>query len=512
MRDQKSDSPPNRIGLVITGLLAGILLTLWFGGVFSVDLFPDEVVRRVELGSDVGPGFVSVPDAEVPTQYLDVMSMNEVFKAVSARVIPTVVYIQVESGLDQSILSPLRRNPRRRPSQSLGSGVISDQGYIVTNNHVIDGADRIQVMLGDKREFEAKVIGADPTTDLAVIKINPKRPIPVIALGKAGDIAVGEWVLAIGNPFRLTSTVTAGIVSALGRQVDVIDQRLGIESFIQTDAAINPGNSGGAVVNLRGELVGIATAIATETGSYEGYGFAVPVALMERVVHDLILYGEVRRGYLGVSIGSMTASMAANLGLDSVRGVYLSEVYPGLAGYQGGLREGDVLLSIGGRPMSEPNELQSAIALFSPGDEISIEVWRRSDILNIEVTLKGTDDPAYSTWLADLNAERDQPLFIVPPIPQDMIAEFEDWGVGVANLDERLRRRFNIQHGVLVAFTARQGLFDKAGVERGLVITSVNNKPVFNVNTIRELLTTNDEVLIRAINPNGDIVFFEVSK
>ncbi len=513
MSDQKSDSPSNRTGLVITGLLAGILLTLWFGGVFSVDLFPDEVVRRVELGSDVNPGYVSVPDAEVPTQYLDVMSMNEVFKAVSARVTPAVVYIQVESGLDQSILSPLRRNPQRRYSQSLGSGVIiSDQGYIVTNNHVIDGADRIQVMLGDKREFEARVIGSDPTTDLAVIKINPKRAIPVIALGKAGDIAVGEWVLAVGNPFRLTSTVTAGIVSALGRQVNVIDQQLGIESFIQTDAAINPGNSGGAVVNLRGELVGIATAIATETGSYEGYGFAVPVALMERVVRDLILYGEVRRGYLGVEIGSMTAGKAEDLGLDSVRGVYLSKVFPRLAGYQGGLRVGDVLLSIGGTQMSEPNELQSAIALFSPGDEISMEVWRRSEILRFDVTLKGSDDPAYTAWLAELSAERDPPLFIVPPIPDDMIAEFEDWGVGVANLDERLRRRFNIQHGVLIAFIERQGVFDRAGVERGLLITSINEKPVFDVNTIRELFTNNDEILIKAINPNGDIVFFEVSK
>ncbi len=513
MSEQKNESPPNRIGLVISGLLAGILLTLWFGGVFSVDLFPDEVVRRVELGSDVTAGNVSIPDSEVPTQYLDVMSMNEVFKAVSAKVTPAVVYIQVESGLDQSILSPLRRSPQRRPSQSLGSGVIiSDQGYIVTNNHVIDGADKIQVMLGDKREFEARVIGADPTTDLAVIKINPRSPIPVIALGKAGDIAVGEWVLAVGNPFRLTSTVTAGIVSALGRQVDVINQQLGIESFIQTDAAINPGNSGGAVVNLRGELVGIATAIATETGSYEGYGFAVPVALMERVVRDLILFGEVRRGYLGVSIGSMTAGRAAHLGLDSIRGVYLSDVHSGLAGYQGGLRDGDVLLSIGGRPMSEPNELQSAIALFSPGDEISVEVWRRSEVLHFEVMLKGTDDPAYTTWLAELNTERDQQLFPVPPIPDDMIADFEDWGVGVANLDERLRRRFNIQHGVLVAFIERQGLFDRAGVERGLVITNVNDKPVFNVNTIRELFSTSDEVLIRAISPNGDIVFFEVSQ
>ncbi|MGA0255708.1 MAG: S1C family serine protease, partial [Rhodothermales bacterium] len=291
--------------LVVVGLLTGILLTLWFGGVLPGTMRPVEVQRTVQLGSDANAGSVRAPASDVPSQYLDVMSMNEVFKAVSSTVTPTVVYIEVESLPGSGMLSPFGG---RGGSQSLGSGVIiSDQGYIVTNNHVVDGASRIRVTLNDKRQFPAEVVGADPTTDLAVIKIEPDTSIPVVALGNADAVEVGEWVLAVGNPFRLTSTVTAGIVSAIGRQVNVIEDRLGIESFIQTDAAINPGNSGGAVVNLQGELVGIATAIATESGSYEGYGFAVPVDLMERVVRDLIRFGEVRRGYLGVSIQAMNA-------------------------------------------------------------------------------------------------------------------------------------------------------------------------------------------------------------
>jgi len=496
------------IGLVIVGLLTGILLTLWFGGVFSNSDRPTEVSRTVQLGSDANAGAVRVPTTDVPSQYLDVMSMNEVFKAVSSSVTPTVVYIEVESLPGTGMLSPFGG---RGGSQSLGSGVIiSDQGYIVTNNHVIDGASRIRVTLNDKRQFTANVVGADPTTDLAVVKIEPESSIPVVALGDADQVEVGEWVLAVGNPFRLTSTVTAGIVSAIGRQVNVIEDRLGIESFIQTDAAINPGNSGGAVVNLQGELVGIATAIATESGSYEGYGFAVPVDLMERVVRDLIRFGEVRRGYLGVSIQAMNARAAELAGLDRVRGVYLSSVQPGLAGYEAGLRDGDILLTINGREMTEPNELQSAIALFSPGDRVPVEVWRDGRSVDVVVVLKGRDDPGYASWLTELN--QDAPQFFEPQFEEEQVVDIEDWGIGVANLDARSRRQFQVAHGVYLAFVTADGPFEKSGVARGGVITSINDVPVFNIDTLQDALRSSDDLLVRLQTADGTSAFFEVSR
>lgn len=495
------------IGLVMVGLLTGILLTLWFGGVLPGQDRPVEVSRTVQLGSDANAGAVQAPSTDVPTQYLDVMSMNEVFKAVSSTVTPTVVYIEVESLPGSSMLSPFGQ---RGGSQSLGSGVIiSDQGYIVTNNHVIDGASRIRVTLNDKRQYTADVVGADPTTDLAVIKVAPDSDIPVVALGDANSVEVGEWVLAVGNPFRLTSTVTAGIVSAIGRQVNVIEDRLGIESFIQTDAAINPGNSGGAVVNLQGELVGIATAIATESGSYEGYGFAVPVDLMERVVRDLIRYGEVRRGYLGVSIQAMNARAAAIAGLDAVSGVYLSSVQPGLAGYEAGLRDGDILLSINGRDMTEPNELQSAIALFSPGDQVPVEIWRDGRSIDFTVTLKGRDDPGYATWLTELN--QDAPQFFEPQFEEDQVVELDAWGIGVTNLDGRTRRQFQVAHGVYIAFVKADGPFEQAGITRGVVITAINDIPVFNTDTLEDATRNTNEMLVRVKRSDGTTAFFEVA-
>ena len=494
-------------GLVVVGLLTGILLTLWFGGVLPGQDRPLEVSRTVQLGSDANAGAVQAPSNDVPTQYLDVMSMNEVFKAVSSTVTPTVVYIEVESIPGTGMLSPFSQ---RGGSQSLGSGVIiSDQGYIVTNNHVIDGANRIRVTLNDKRQYTADVVCTDPTTDLAVVKIDPDSPIPVVALGDANSVEVGEWVLAVGNPFRLTSTVTAGIVSAIGRQVNVIEDRLGIESFIQTDAAINPGNSGGAVVNLQGELVGIATAIATESGSYEGYGFAVPVDLMERVVRDLIRYGEVRRGYLGVSIQPMNARVAEMAGLEAVLGVYLSNVRPGLAGYEAGLRDGDILLSINGREMTEPNELQSAIALFSPGDAVPVEVWRDGRSIDFTVTLKGRDDPGYASWLTELN--QDQPQFFEPQFEEDQVIELNEWGIGVTNLDARARRQFQVAHGVYLAFVSADGPFEKAGVTRGVVITAINDIPVFNTDTLEDAVRSAEELLVRVKRGDGSTAFFEVS-
>ena len=307
------------------------------------------VVERVELGRQPPRAAAPIPDSGRTTPVIDVVTLNRLFKHVAGQVTEAVVYIQVESsGRDvprdwfHNFEEDERggRFFREMPRQSVGSGVlISDQGHIVTNHHVVDRATTILVTLSDKRQYEARLLGIDRSTDLAVLQIDPAGDhLPVVALGNSDEIQVGEWVLAVGNPFRLTSTVTAGIVSALGRQVNIIDDEFRIEDFIQTDAAINPGNSGGALVNLQGELVGVNTAIATESGSYEGYGFAVPVNLVERVVQDLIVYGEVQRGYLGVTIQGIDAGVARRLGLERIGGVYLERVEQGSAADRGGLR------------------------------------------------------------------------------------------------------------------------------------------------------------------------------
>lgn len=499
------------IGLLSIGLFTGILLTLWFGPEGSAFERPQEV-SRVELGAQPPSGYVTVPESELPTQYLDALSLNEVFKDVAANVTPAVVFIQVLSEGPTGVLQRLSQEGRRRgPTQSAGSGVIiSKDGYVVTNNHVVEDATEIWVTLQDKRQYRARVVGTDPTTDLAVIEI-PDHDLPVIALGHADQVEVGEWVLAVGNPFRLTSTVTAGIVSAIGRQVNVIDDQLGIESFIQTDAAINPGNSGGAVVNLRGELVGIATAIATETGSYEGYGFAVPVDLMERVVADLIRFGEVRRGYLGVTILPVSANEARQFKLPTVQGVWLQNVQPGLAGDEAGLKNNDVLLRIGGKEVHEPNELQSMIALYSPGDRISVDIWRNGREQTFSVVLKGRDDPAYDDWLTGLDQGRAVPPVI--PSPNSAVQEFTEWGVGLASLDERLRERFGVAHGVFIAYVANNAPFEAAGLSRGLVVTHIAGQQVFNVESAAAVMgdaAIDSPVLIQAKRVDGVILFFEV--
>lgn len=494
------------------GLFLGILATLWIVAGPNGGLNRPESVSRVELGSGPGSGYIPLSESEVPTAYLDALSLNEVFKDVSKRVTPAVVFIEVVSNGPTSVFEQIAGNGGRPITQSLGSGVIiSEQGYIVTNNHVIDEATDIHVTLGDKRQFSAEVVGTDPTTDLAVIRIKPQKAIPVIALGNAQSVEVGEWVLAVGNPFRLTSTVTAGIVSALGRQVNVIDSQMGIESFIQTDAAINPGNSGGALVNLRGELVGIATAIATETGSYEGYGFAVPVDLMEHVVSDLIRFGEVRRGYLGVSIGAMSAAEAKRLGMDQVRGVILQSVQKGLAGDLAGLKDGDILLSVNGREMTEPNELQSAIALFSPGDKVPVEVWRNGETKKFIVTLKGREDPGYANWLSELDGQNEPRRPVEPDLPREAISVFDQWGVGIADLVGRQRQEYQVAHGVYVALVVKDGPFSDAGLSRGMIVTHINDSPLFNVAAARMILQGTNELLIQAIRPDGATVFFEVT-
>lgn len=277
-------------------------------------------------------------------------------------------------------------------SHSTGSGVIiSDRGYIVTNNHVIKGATEVEVTLSDNRKFQAEVMGTDPSTDIAVLKILADD-LPVIRLADSDDARIGEWVLAIGNPFELNSTVTAGIISAKGRDISILNGQYSIESFIQTDAAVNPGNSGGALVNVKGELIGINTAIYAPSGTYAGYSFAVPINLVKKVMQDLIDYGEVRRAFLGIMIQNVDNDVANELNLAVTQGVYVSELIEGGAAIRSDLESGDVITKINGVQTSSVAELQEQIASRSPGDEVLVTVDRQGRSQDIPVRLRTRDE------------------------------------------------------------------------------------------------------------------------
>ncbi len=278
--------------------------------------------------------------------------------------------------------------------QGSGSGVIiGDDGFIVTNNHVIEGAEEITVSMNDNRTYKAEVIGTDPSTDLAMLKISADFPLPFVEFGDSDQVGIGDWVLAVGNPFDLTSTVTAGIVSAKARNINLLRARpdrgvFPIESFIQTDAAVNPGNSGGALINTRGELIGINTAIASRTGSYAGYSFAVPSTIVEKVAQDLMRYGEVQRAYLGIQIEPVTEAIADELDMPEVKGCAITDLVPGSGAAESGLEIGDIVLAINGQVISDFPELQESVSRFHPGDEVLVRVWRNGKEREVSVQLK----------------------------------------------------------------------------------------------------------------------------
>lgn len=272
--------------------------------------------------------------------------------------------------------------------QGSGSGVvIAEDGYIVTNYHVVAEAEKIEVILHDKRSYAGTLVGADASTDLAVIKIKEKRLIP-IQFGNSDELQIGSWVLAVGNPFNLTSTVTAGIISAKARSINVFADQMAIESFIQTDAVINPGNSGGALVNLKGELVGINTAIASTSGTFAGYAFAIPVSLVEKIAEDIRTFGVVQRAVLGVSVINLNAELAKEKGIKDIVGVYIDSVALGSAAERGGLKSGDVIMMINDASVNYASRLQEVVATYRPGDKIVITFIRNNKIRKTDVTLK----------------------------------------------------------------------------------------------------------------------------
>ena len=373
--------------LILIGVVLGIILMFFRNEETPADL---SEVRFTEVNRSEQPYWSPEELEKIDDRFL--------FRTVAKSVTPTVVYIETivptgnrgfEGADEEDEDSSIWRRFMPPRAQTVGSGVlISSDGYILTNNHVVEDAINggITVTLEDKRTFESRIVGRDPSTDLAVIKIDGAS-LPRATIGNSDNIEVGEWVMAIGNPFRLQSTVTAGIVSALGREVQIINDNLRIESFIQTDAAINRGNSGGALVNTSGELIGINTAIATQSGSYQGYGFAVPSNLALKIARDIIEFGEPKRGLMGVQIQTVDAQTAERIGLNDIKGVMISGVV-GAPAEEAGLKPDDVILAVNGESVNESNLLQERVAMFRPDDEVSLTIWRSGETFERILTLQ----------------------------------------------------------------------------------------------------------------------------
>ena len=409
--------------------------------------------------------------------------------------IDAVVHVKTKEFREQAV-NPLyefffgdQPSSEPRPILGFGSGVIiSNKGYIVTNNHVISGSDEVVVVLNDKREYNATMVGADPTTDIALLKVDA-ADLTSLKFGSSDALRLGEWVLAIGNPYNLTSTVTAGIVSAKARgEMGIMRrQEFGIVSFIQTDAAVNPGNSGGALINTRGELVGINTAIASRTGAFNGYSFAVPVSIVEKVVTDLIEYGEVQRAILGVTIATVTAELAQQMEIDEIEGVYITTVRPEGAAKQAGMKEGDVIISVDETRVNSSAQLQETVSKYRPGQEVQVIVKRDGKLKQFDVVLRNLDGSTEIVKRADV---------------------IEVLGASFEPISDRERKALGIRNGVKVK-SVKPGKLMKVGVKEGFILTSVNKKPVDSVKDITDILKNSEGgIIIEGVDQNGDRSYY----
>ncbi|MDR0371250.1 MAG: Do family serine endopeptidase [Prevotellaceae bacterium] len=381
--------------------------------------------------------------------------------------------------------------------EGAGSGVIiTNDGYIVTNNHVVEGSKEIEITLNDKRTFPARLIGTDPTTDIALLKIEA-TDLPIIPFGDSDALKIGEWVLAVGNPFNLTSTVTAGIVSAKARNIDILRSDLKIESFIQTDAAINPGNSGGALVNTRGELIGINTAIASQTGTFAGCGFAVPSSIVSKVMSDLRQFGVVQRAVLGVRMGDITSELAKEKDLNTLKGAYIGEVMPESAAEKAGLKAGDVITKINNTVINSAAELQEQVGRYRPGNKISIEILRNNKTQTVTAELKNT--------LGNTDIVKSSPTS-------------ELLGAKFKEIDSKTKADLNLKYGIQVKSVSK-GKFQGHGIKTGYIILRINNQPVYSVNELQAIIdkavnsgSEEEKVLfIAGVYPNGRITHYAIN-
>ena len=421
---------------------------------------------------------------------------GESFVDAAEKTVNTVVHIRTEivskgnSYYDffGSLLEQLYGGQMQVPnnvSVGYGSGVvISPDGYIVTNNHVVEGASKIEVTFNDKHKRTATIIGNDPSTDLALIKVDA-NDLEYLTFADSDQLRVGEWVLAVGNPFNLTSTVTAGIVSAKARNINILGDGSTIESFIQTDAAINPGNSGGALVNMDGNLVGINAAIASRTGSYEGYSFAIPSNIVKKVVEDFLQYGALQRAYIGVGIAEITEELAESKGIEVTSGLYVLDVHENGGAKAAGIKEDDIILSINNITVNSNSQLIGVIGQYRPGDKVKVKLQRNGDIIEKEVTLKnleGTEE-----------MHRDTDSFYN-----------EVLGIRAQSLPSSLRSELGINYGLKIV-EVKDGIFKQKGITNDFIILSVNRQRVSSENELRKALNSdrNGKIRIEGINSTG---------
>jgi Do/DeqQ family serine protease len=433
--------------------------------------------------------FVNYTGATSGTQGTD-------FTLAAEKSLNAVVHIKTTAEQTNNIVSPWdyifgHANPQPYVLQGSGSGVIiSEDGYIVTNNHVIKGADKIEVVLNDKRGYSAEVVGADPNTDIALLKIKGKS-LPFILYGNSDAVKVGEWALAVGNPFNLYSTVTAGIISAKGRSINILEgnqdnKQFPIESFIQTDAAVNPGNSGGALVNTNGELIGINTAIASNTGAYQGYAFAVPVNIVKKVVSDLVEFGTVQRAYIGVGINDIDADFAQKKSIQRLSGAYINSLYSGGAAEAAGIRIGDIITKVGDNSVRSVSELQEQVSKYRPGDKVDVTVLRNDKEVVLPVTLKNIEG---GTSI----------LKKVEPVR----ASIGTLGATFEEVNSSDLSRLKITNGVKIA-KLNSGKLSAAGIKEGFIITTIDKKKVSTLQDVKNILENKTGgVLIEGVYPNG---------
>ncbi|MDR1542830.1 MAG: Do family serine endopeptidase [Prevotellaceae bacterium] len=493
-----------------------LLVSVLIGVSFATSLSTVLIYNRISKNSAHN---FSVEQQNIPTSFASMSEVNFAptdFTAAAEKSVHSVVHVKTKYkikgqslGMGNPFNDPFfeyffgqpqgrgRQQVPEQEQQASGSGVIiSDDGYIVTNNHVIEKADEIEVTLNDKRTFSAKVIGADANTDIALIKIDAKNLQPIV-FGNSDNLRVGEWVLAVGNPFNLTSTVTAGIVSAKARNINILNAEMKIESFIQTDAAINPGNSGGALVNIAGELVGINTAIASQTGSYAGYGFAVPTSIVRKIVSDIKEYGVVQRAVLGVQISDIEDKLAKEKGLETLNGAYVAAVNDNSAAKDGGVKEGDVITEVNGVAVKSVAQLQEQVGRFRPGDEIKIKVVRKNKEIELNIKLKNRSGNTNIVKGADIST---------------LGAEFEE-------VSATLKYRLGFNSGVSVKSVSKNGAFAKAGIEKGFIVLKINRQTISSANEIEAAYSNalnseddDDKVLfVSGVYPNGKVVHYIVN-
>lgn len=470
------------IGMLFSSLLGGLIVLIG--------------LSFMDNGSQNSTGFYNSNNLPRSTSFDDISTEGKKyivpeginFVKASREVVPAVVHI-TNSQVSSRRYGRLFRRGERGMRQSTGSGVIiSEDGYIVTNNHVVENADQLEVRLDDNRRIQAELIGTDPDTDLALIKVDAGS-LPYVDFGDSDQVDIGEWVLAVGNPFDLNNTVTAGIVSAKARNINLIrssGNEYGIESFIQTDAVVNRGNSGGALVNLDGQLIGINTAIATNTGTFNGYSFAVPSILVKKVMDDLLEFGVVQRGLLGVRIRD-----AGGLETEELSGVFISSVNTGGAADAAGLRSEDVIIGVGEREIKTTSQLQEMIARYRPGDDVLVKYKRNGKLKETTLTLKNLANS-------------------IAVVEKELLPSFEIEGAKFQDVDENLRQRMDIRGGAQLVELGN-GAWANSRVKENFIITKIGEETVENIEELQKILEAKDkDFYVLGKYPNGEKEYYRI--